>query len=186
MSRGICRENNISVPLDRAVGECALCRALPQVLTVAAVAPDRPCQCTGRSSPQSKLSPGHVRIAQLLEPGLQPEPLAFSWPCMRPCASNRTMTAVEMWEIVISKADELSKMSRILQKGLELLKWGPRASSTVRSSAVLDAGSPSLWPFSSSFPKEAVALRLPVGFARFKTSASVSDAVRGEESRGPG
>lgn len=37
----------------------------------------------------------------------------------------------------------------------------------------------------SCFPREAVALLLPVEFARFKMSASVSNAVRGEERLAP-
>lgn len=41
------------------------------------------------------------------------------------------------------------------------------------------------WWIDRSFPGEAVALRFRVGFARFRTSASVPDAVRGEERLGP-
>lgn len=60
------------------------------------------------------------------------------------------------------------------------------STSRQHSAVVLDAGSPSLWPVRSCFPEEAVALLLPVGFARFKTCASVSDAVGGEERRAQG
>lgn len=61
------------------------------------------------------------------------------------------MAAGETWEIVISKTDEPSKLSRILQKGLELLKWDLRASSAVQLSVVaLDAKSPLLWSVAAS------------------------------------
>lgn len=118
LNRVVRRESNTSVPLDRAVEECALGGALPQPLPVAAVGLAWPCQHAGPSSPHSSPHRGHIRTAQLLEPGLhpepQPEPLSFPGPRTRRCVSNRTVTAGEMRKIVISKTDELSKMSIIL------------------------------------------------------------------------